>query len=413
MKLVFILFILWFSIVVKAQPNDAQLAYKYYQNKEYEKAAQLFSQLYERNLSDHFLDYCIICLINSKQYDQAEHTIKKYVNIDKKNKDFLFHLGYIYEQEGKNSKSEEHYEKAIKVLLPTNNAINGLANKFRNIRKYDWATKTYLHGREILNQPNVFLKELGENYMLERNYERMFELFIQTLQQNPTATSHITHKLSFAHANDFNQTIDPMIETHLTKIFNRRNYAPIFDELAVWYASQKKDYRKALQYAISLNQSYSSEHIDINLLLSEILEKISHFINMNYTTENNRKDLEKLAQIEYLIYKKKYQEALPTLDSLIHFSTHGISDYSTLEKVKILTQKNDCTAASALLEKLKNKSKQTYIQAEAIYQLAELKKRQKEYTQAKELYKTLIMDYSGSIYSIEAGKQYWDMKHKK
>ena len=89
MKFVFILLVSLFSFSVQAQQNDSRLAYSYYQNKEYEKAAELFLQLYERTRSSSYLDYHIICLINGKQYNRAEEVLKKYLKTDNKNKDFL------------------------------------------------------------------------------------------------------------------------------------------------------------------------------------------------------------------------------------------------------------------------------------------------------------------------------------
>mgnify|MGYP007124695361 CR=1 FL=1 len=51
-----------------------------------------------------------------------------------------------------------------------------------------------------------------------------------------------------------------------------------------------------------------------------------------------------------------------------------------------------------------------YIKAEALFQLAGLKRKQKELQQAKELYRLLVTDYSGSVYSIEAAKLYRDLE---
>ncbi len=598
MKFIYILFIILIPLFAQAQQSDSQLAYTYYQNKEYDKAGQLFLRLYERTRSSNFLDYYIICLINGKQYDKAEEVLKKYLKTDDKNKDFLLNLGYIYEQQGKTRKSEEYYEKAIKNLIPSTSDIKSLANKFRNIREYGWAIKTYLQGREILKQPDAFLSELGENYMMERNYENMFDLFVQTLQQMPGEINNITSKLSFARSYDLINSVDNIIEKRLAGIFKQNNYNPVFDELAVWYATQKKNYPQALQYAILLNQKikdkenifiniarnasntgdysiaaeayrkvlekgkennnfyttarkeiltceyeksqqnksgqeqyrkiaenceqylqeygYTPGNTDISMLLSDIyayqlnlpdsanrvLEKstsirrlnqntlsvikskradlltftdniweatilytqieksnpnnntgyeaklkkawlayyagdliwakaqfdvlkgattklisndaikMSHFINMNYGEEQQNQDLEKLAKTEYLIYKQQIKEALPVLDSLIANSEPGISDYTTLLKAKILTQQNQYGNAAELLEKLKHESQQTYIRAEAIYQLANLKRLQKEIPQAKELYKTLVSEYPGSVYSIEAGKLYREMKEQ-
>lgn len=118
-------------------------------------------------------------------------------------------------------------------------------------------------------------------------------------------------------------------------------------------------------------------------LISNDAIKMSHFINMNYGEEQQNQDLEKLAKTEYLIYKQQIKEALPVLDSLIANSEPGISDYTTLLKAKILTQQNQYGNAAELLEKLKHESQQTYIRAEAIYQLANLKRLQKEIPRQK------------------------------
>ena len=76
MKFIVILFLLFTSIYTLAQQSDSQLAYTYYQAKEYDKAAEKFLKLYERTHSANFLDYYIICLINGKEYDKAEDTEK-------------------------------------------------------------------------------------------------------------------------------------------------------------------------------------------------------------------------------------------------------------------------------------------------------------------------------------------------
>ena len=595
MRFAYILLILLLPLLAQAQKSDSQLAYTYYQNKEYDKAGQLFLQLYERTRSSNYLDYYIVCLINGKQYDKAENALKKYLKTDERNKEFLVNLGFVYEQQGKTKKSEEYYEKAVQRLIPSTSDVNSLANKFRNIREYGWAVKAYLQGQKILKQPNAFLRELGENYMLERDYDNMLDLFVRTLQQKPGDINNVTSQLSFARSYDLVNNVDNLIEKKLEEIFKQEDYNPVFDELAVWYATQKKDYAQALRHATLLNQKmtdkenifvniarnassmgnysiaadayrkvlekgkennnyyltarkeileceyqqaqqtasgaeqyrqiatnceqflqeygYATDNVDIGLMLSDIyayrlnlpdsansvLEKstsirrlssnklsaikskradlltytdniweatilytqiekanpnndigyeaklkkawlayyagdllwakaqfdvlkgsttklisndaikMAHFINMNYEEDDNQ-DLEKLAKTEYLVYKQQIQEALPVLDSLMTCEQPGIADYAALLKAKIQVGQNQPEHAAELLEKLKNESQQTYIRAEAIYQLANLKKQQKAYDSARELYKILVSEYSGSVYSVEAGKLYREIK---
>lgn len=596
MRFIVILFLLFTSICTLAQQSDSQLAYTYYQAKEYDKAAEKFLKLYERTHSANFLDYYIICLINGKEYDKAEDALKKLLKTDDSNKDFLVNLGYIYQQQGKTNKSEECYGKAIKKIIPQNADIINLANKFKNIREYSWAIKTYQQGRVLLKKPDAFLKELGDCYLMERDYEQMMPLFIRTLELNPGGINNITSQLSFARSNDIVNSIDPVIEKTLKSLCQKTDYLPVFDELAVWYNLQIRNYPQALQHAVLLNNKsenklhiflnialdavnnkafdqateayqkildkgkennsfylsarkgiltcryeqlrqspaersdylqiagncekyiqefgYTPTNIDILSLLAKLyayrlqqpdsanrlldkaiqiprlnpntlsqlksqradlltfmdnpweatilytqLEKanpnndigyeaklkkamlayyagdllwakaqfdvlkgatsklisndaiqMSHFINMNYKAEGDNQDLEKMGHTEYLIYKQQFQEALPRLDSLIGHSSPGISDYATLQKARLLCARFQNEEAAKLLSELKDRSGQVYIKAEALFQLAGLKRKQKELQQAKELYRLLVTDYSGSVYSVEAAKLYRDLE---
>ena len=110
------------------------------------------------------------------------------------------------------------YGKAIKKIIPQNTAIINLANKFKNIREYSWAIKTYQQGRILLKKPDAFLKELGDCYLMERDYEQMMPLFVRTLELNPGSIDNITVQLSFARSNDIVNSIDPVIEKTLKSL---------------------------------------------------------------------------------------------------------------------------------------------------------------------------------------------------
>jgi outer membrane protein assembly factor BamD (BamD/ComL family) len=98
------------------------------------------------------------------------------------------------------------------------------------------------------------------------------------------------------------------------------------------------------------------------------------------------------------------------LDSIIGNSEAGLVDYALLLKSDILLKQQDKAQAIAILQKLKEESEERYIQAEAIYKIAGLETNPEEKTKALELYKTLVTDYPGSVYSVEAAKQYRDLE---
>lgn len=66
--------------------------------------------------------------------------------------------------------------------------------------------------------------------------------------------------------------------------------------------------------------------------------------------------------------------------------------------------------AVPLLRQLKEKSSETYIQAEALFTWAGIQASMQKKTEAMELYKTLVSEYSGSVYSVESGKRYRELE---
>ena len=260
MKFIIAILIASLPLFAQAQQGDTQLAYTYYQNKEYDKAAELFLKLYERTRSSNFLDYHIVSLINGQHYDKAEETLKKLIKEDNGNKEFLINLGYVYLQQGKPKKADDCFQKAIDKLAPASSDIIRLAYRFRDIREYEWAVKTYEKGRILVKQPDAFISELGDCYMMERNYEKMFDLFIQALEKDPSSVDAITAKLSFARSYDIINSVDTVLDRKLAQIFKTPDYNPVFDELAVWYDLQKKDFESALPSSSTQNHPINSIH---------------------------------------------------------------------------------------------------------------------------------------------------------
>ena len=69
---------------------DEKLAMQFYEQKQYEKAASYFDNLYDKN-PDAYFTYYYKCLVEIKEYSKAEKVLKKQI----KRKDTAFHL-YVW-----------------------------------------------------------------------------------------------------------------------------------------------------------------------------------------------------------------------------------------------------------------------------------------------------------------------------
>src|SRR5688500_4868315 len=121
-----------FSISAFAQGKanaDEQLAQQYFQDKEYEKAADLYAGLYKKR-PDVFYSNYLQCLLQLKEYKTAEKIIKKQINFFSDQLSFYVDLGILYGIMGEQDKARKQFETSIDKLTANQEQIFSLANTF-------------------------------------------------------------------------------------------------------------------------------------------------------------------------------------------------------------------------------------------------------------------------------------------
>ena len=139
-KLIFLVGILF--LVNNLNGQDQQLARQYYNTGEFEKAAEIYEQLYNKSKNATYFSYYIKCLTAIEDYTKAEKIIKKELKRNPR-PDIYVIYGDIFELQSKMDKAQEQYDLAIASLDNKPNNITNLANAFRRSSKYDLALKVY------------------------------------------------------------------------------------------------------------------------------------------------------------------------------------------------------------------------------------------------------------------------------
>ena len=155
------------SVLLHAQ--DSQLAQKYYNDGEFEKASVLFERLHKTNpTNDYFFNRYIECLLALEDFDNGEKAIKKELKKNPNKLQLYVTLGNLFERQIKDDQAQEQYEKAIKKLPPDRFAVIKLAQAFTTLTKYDMAIQTYEKGFKMLKQDDLFSYNLGDLYTDEK-----------------------------------------------------------------------------------------------------------------------------------------------------------------------------------------------------------------------------------------------------
>ena len=262
-----------------------QLALQYYQSGQYEKAADLYEDLYKDNPgSAAFYKYYYNCLIFLKEYKSAEKLARKQISRSPENSAYEVDLGYVYMQQGETARAQQHFKSVIGKLAPDRNKVISLAGAFRGIREYEFALETYLAGQNLLHD-YPFSLELASIYELVGNRDKMLESYLDFLSHNPT------------HA----EQVKSMLQKHLEEpqahiLFQRQLYKRMqafpdqtgYVELLIWSMVQRHEFQDAFAQVMALDRRldeggqriYTFGHEMLNAKQYEIaLEAFRHIVD--------------------------------------------------------------------------------------------------------------------------------------
>jgi TolA-binding protein len=96
------------------------------------------------------------------------------------------------------------------------------------------------------------------------------------------------------------------------------------------------------------------------------------------------------------------------MDSLLlKFPTHGLGDDVYYAKAKIFIKKRQFDKALELLGKIPEEYKDGILTDNALFKMAEIQETElKNKAKAMELYEKILMDFSGSTFTVEARKRF-------
>lgn len=252
MKLRILSFCLFLFAAFAMNAQDSRLAQQYYQNGEYEKAASLYSKLFDENSNnDFYFEKYIDCLIYLEQYPECEAAIKKQLKKSPKSVQLYVTYGNLYERQFMEDEAKQKYRQAIEQLPADRFAVTKLANAFIALTKYELATETYEKGAKLMKDRNIFAYNLGDLYRRKGDINLMIESYLNSLNDNPGRLN--TMKTMFQRNLSTEEDYDEL-QTQLYTNIQENDEAVHFSELLAWVFIQRKDYKSALRQVKALDK---------------------------------------------------------------------------------------------------------------------------------------------------------------
>jgi len=263
--LLWILFLLTPAILF-SQTNDLQnmanLASKYYQDKEFGKAAELYEQLYSSTKSEGYFNIYFDCLLGIPDFEKAEKAVKKGLRGNSADSYWYVQWGFLKKAQGQMAESGKMYEKAISALSDNPTEYPNLANQFINRREYEFAEKVYVKARASQN-PAIYNYELARIYYYMRNYDRMLNEYLEWMKQKESNLEIVKSNLQSVLSMDNDGDISKQLKNYVLKRIQQEPDQLIYNRLLIWLFIQDKNFVAATRQAIALDKRTGSEDANV------------------------------------------------------------------------------------------------------------------------------------------------------
>jgi tetratricopeptide (TPR) repeat protein len=239
---IFVFIIIGITKVIAQKITDDKLAMQFYEQKQYDKAASYFDNLYNKN-PDAYFTYYYKCLVEIKEYSKAEKILKKQIKHNDTAFQLYVWLGKLYKLQNNPDKEKEQYNKGIKELIPLQNYVFVLAHAFEDEELYDYALEVYKKGRKETRDNYPYYYEMAELYKKKGDLKAMVNEYLDAIEFREselyTAQTNLQQSLGYDDKNGgFN---NPILKQELQKRIQHSDKT-IFSEFLIFLLNQQKDF---------------------------------------------------------------------------------------------------------------------------------------------------------------------------
>lgn len=265
MKNLIRILLLLLPVMAMAQKPDTQnisiLASRYYQDKEYSKAAELYGQLYAQTKAETYFNIYLDCLIGVPDYAKAEKEIRKGIRGSSADSYWYVQWGFLKKAMGQPEEAKKMYDKALDALSDNPILYANLANQFINRREFEYAEKVYLKARG--NNPGLYNYELARVYYYMRNYKKMLNEYLTWIDQKESNLEIVKSNLSAVLQMDNDQEISKQLKTYILERIQAEPEKINYNRVLIWLFIQDKNFTAAIRQAVALDRRSGDESANI------------------------------------------------------------------------------------------------------------------------------------------------------
>ncbi|MCD8540096.1 MAG: hypothetical protein LRY55_10250 [Leadbetterella sp.] len=231
--------------------QELELAYTYYRQGEYDKAAEIYKKLSEdkKFASLIHMDYVAV-LFKLRDYDTAEKFIKAQIGRYGNTVSYRADLAEIYENSGRKELAAREFDKLVDEAAGSEAKVGELMNFFYRHQKLEHLVKLILKDREVTKIPYKLDTWLARTYNLLNMKDKMIEEVLGFGRRNGNA-DYVKSTIQDAFITE--EEIKFIENLLFSKIQNEPNET-FYSEILIWWFAQKGDFSRAFIQARSLDK---------------------------------------------------------------------------------------------------------------------------------------------------------------
>jgi tetratricopeptide (TPR) repeat protein len=233
--------------------TDRQLADQYLNSSEFEKAAELYERLFDK---DPYLVYSgyLRSLLALKRFEDAEKVVRKMNRRSPENPQYAVDLGFVFEQAGTPDKAKTQYDKTIRSLKPDQGYVMMMGSAFTQRQQWDYALQVYQYGQKNMRELYGFYFETAEVYFQKGDAQGMIDQYLDAVADNPQMQQNILNILQSRVGYDPENGRSDLLRQSLLRRIQKNPDQPVYAEMLIWLFVQQKDFSSAFIQAKALDK---------------------------------------------------------------------------------------------------------------------------------------------------------------
>jgi tetratricopeptide (TPR) repeat protein len=200
MRILLLLYtVVHFSLMAQAEgdQNLFRLAQAFEQQGDYERALQLYKDLYAKDTNNYpYFDALRRMYVQMKQYDDAIALSTRRLRTTPFDFTLQANIGSLYSMAGKQNEAETIWDSILQSSNKNQMTYRAVANEQVNLRLFDKARATYIRGRNEIGDQFLFANELGYLYTFMMDYENAVREYVRLLRQSDQQYDFVQSRLA-------------------------------------------------------------------------------------------------------------------------------------------------------------------------------------------------------------------------